>query len=171
MDNKTRAAIQQALDALESSKRSHYYCEDTWYSCPKHEEGCSNDAEGDECNCGADKENDILEKAITALREALAGDNMSPTEQAEQEPVAEIIGFERTNDIRGVKRIPRIKWNVPLWEDESPLQLGNLYAAPVRTKDLSDEEIWEAYRTVTIPVSTPKIARAVIAAYKEKNSA
>jgi len=39
----------------------------------------------------------------------------------------------------------------------------------VRTKDLTDEEIWEAYSTVTIPVSTPKIARAVIAAYKEKN--
>ena len=57
-----------------------------------------------------------------------------PPKPVKQEPVAEIIGFERTNDIRGVKRIPRIKWNVPLWEDESPLQLGNLYAAPQPVK-------------------------------------
>jgi hypothetical protein len=37
--------------------RSHYSCEDRWYSCPKSADGCSNDDEGDECNCGADKHN------------------------------------------------------------------------------------------------------------------
>ena len=42
-------------------KRQHYYCEDTWYSCPKHEEGCANDAEGKDCNCGADKWNALIE--------------------------------------------------------------------------------------------------------------
>ena len=31
----------------------HYECGDSWYSCPESSEGCSNDAEGDECNCHA----------------------------------------------------------------------------------------------------------------------
>lgn len=74
-------AMKQALEALENNRWTHYYCEDTWYSCPKHEEGCANDSEGDECNCGADKANAEIEAAIAPLRKAL--------EQAEkQEPVA-----------------------------------------------------------------------------------
>jgi len=89
-----------------------------------------------------------------------------------QEPVAEIIGFERTNDIRGVKRIPRIKWNVPLWEDESPLQLGNLYAAPVSAKrewvELTDYELKAALEVHQVGLSV-RIGRIAIAAFKEKN--
>ena len=65
------AAMKQALEALEGSRRSHHYCEDTWYSCPKHEDGCANQAEGDECNCGADKANEKIDQAITALRAAI----------------------------------------------------------------------------------------------------
>jgi hypothetical protein len=68
-----------ALEALESNKPNHLYCEDTWYSCPKHEDGCANEAEGDKCNCGADDVNAQFDQAITALEEALA--------QPEQEPV------------------------------------------------------------------------------------
>ena len=75
-----REALKLALEALESNKRNHLYCEDTWYSCPKHEDGCANDAEGDECNCGADDINAELDKAITAIKAALA--------QPAQEPVA-----------------------------------------------------------------------------------
>ena len=67
-----RATVEQALEALEASRRSHYYCEDTWYSCPKHEDGCSNEMEGDECNCGADEANEKIDQSITALRAALA---------------------------------------------------------------------------------------------------
>jgi len=37
--------------------RKHYYCGDGWYSCPKAEDGCANEDEGDECNCGADAHN------------------------------------------------------------------------------------------------------------------
>ena len=66
------ATLKLALEALENNRRTHYYCEDTWYSCPKHEEGCANESEGDECNCGADKANVEIDGAITALREALA---------------------------------------------------------------------------------------------------
>ena len=65
-------ALKLALEALENNRKTHHYCEDTWYSCPKHEDGCANDSEGDECNCGADKANAEIDKAITAIKEALA---------------------------------------------------------------------------------------------------
>ena len=68
----SREAMQIALYTLNTSKRSHYYCEDNFYSCPKHEEGCANDLDGDECNCSADFVNETIEKAIEALRAALA---------------------------------------------------------------------------------------------------
>lgn len=65
-------AMKQALQALENNRQTHHYCEDTWYSCPKHEGGCANDAEGNECNCGADKANVEIDAAIIALRQAIA---------------------------------------------------------------------------------------------------
>jgi len=68
----SREAMQIALYTLNTSKRSHYYCEDRFYSCPKHEEGCANDLDGDECNCSADFVNETIERAIEALRAALA---------------------------------------------------------------------------------------------------
>jgi hypothetical protein len=64
--------LKLALEALENNRQTHHYCEDTWYSCPKHEEGCANDSEGDECNCGADKANIEIDAAITSLRQAIA---------------------------------------------------------------------------------------------------
>ena len=73
-------ALRMALEALENNRQTHNYCEDTWYSCPKHEEGCANESEGDECNCGADEANAEIDNAITATKELLA--------QPEQEPVA-----------------------------------------------------------------------------------
>lgn len=68
----TQEVLKLALEALENNKQDHRCCEDTWYSCPKHEDGCLNDAEGDECNCGADETNAEIDKTITAIKEALA---------------------------------------------------------------------------------------------------
>ena len=65
-------ALRLALEALQSHRRTHHYCEDTWYSCPKHEDGCANDSESDECNCGADKANAGIDQAIAAIKKALA---------------------------------------------------------------------------------------------------
>jgi hypothetical protein len=65
-------ALKLALEALEANRRTHYYCEDTWYSCPKHEDGCANEAEGNECNCGADKANAEIDYVTAAIKEALA---------------------------------------------------------------------------------------------------
>ncbi|KKU25461.1 MAG: hypothetical protein UX37_C0022G0025 [Microgenomates group bacterium GW2011_GWA2_46_16] len=42
--------------------RQHYYCEDCWYSCPKALDGCCDDSQGDECNCGADEENKKIDE-------------------------------------------------------------------------------------------------------------
>lgn len=84
----------------------------------------------------------------------LAIGNVAPV----REPVAEIIGFERTNDMRGVKRIPRIKWNVPLWEDESPLQLGNLYAAPV--EPVKQEPVCKTCEALARTVMMDQIGKA-----------
>ena len=89
-------ALKMALEALESNKQKHNYCEDTWYSCPKHEDGCANEAEGAECNCGADEINAQFDKAITAIKEALA--------QPEQEPVAYLVLFEGAGQLLEFKK-------------------------------------------------------------------
>jgi len=99
-------ALRMALEALENNRQTHNYCEDTWYSCPKHEDGCANDSEGDECNCGADNVNAQFDKTIIAIKEALAQSDQEPDDltiaymagfydgknkyapQPEQEPVA-----------------------------------------------------------------------------------
>jgi hypothetical protein len=69
-DDKHQLVMEYApemLEALLKSIRQHYYCEDTWYSCPKAPEGCANDDDGDECTCGANDWNNyvigIIEKA------------------------------------------------------------------------------------------------------------
>lgn len=54
----------------------HLNCEDAWYSCPKSSEGCSDDHAGKECNCGADRVNEIivaLKAEVESLRFAYDG--------------------------------------------------------------------------------------------------
>jgi len=48
------ARVRELEALLGESRRSHYYCEDCWYSCPKAPYGCCDDAKGNECDCGAD---------------------------------------------------------------------------------------------------------------------
>jgi len=52
------------ISFLESHRKGHYYCEDGWYSCPKAEDGCSDDSQGEECNCGAEDYNKMIEELI-----------------------------------------------------------------------------------------------------------
>ena len=87
------------------------------------------------------------ESATAALREALA-------DQAEQEPVAWMDDdkwFTRNKD--AAKKFGG-NWTP-------------LYAAPVRTKDLTDDEIRKLWSDAELDITW--FARAVIAAYKEKN--
>lgn len=154
---KEREALKLALEALENNRQTHHYCEDTWYSCPKHEDGCANESEGDECNCGADKANAEIDKAITAIKEALAqperlaelgwqeiecpicGGGARAFPKPEQEPVAFVKGCNRG------------QWEIfpakayQIFEHEQPL-----YTTPPQRKPLSYEDLIECERLAGI---------------------
>ena len=53
--------------AVESLRRQHRYVEDGYYSCPKAPDGCWDDTQGDECNCGADAHNATVDRVLAAL--------------------------------------------------------------------------------------------------------
>ena len=63
------SALSAGLERLAAlAKRSHYYCEDSWYSCPKAEDGCANESRGHECDCGADEHNAEVDALMALLR-------------------------------------------------------------------------------------------------------
>lgn len=66
--SKVRAENSQLRAALLKAKIGHYGCEDRWYSCPKHQDGCANDADGTDCNCGADQHNTEIDAALSGKR-------------------------------------------------------------------------------------------------------
>jgi hypothetical protein len=147
----TDKALDLALEALENNRRTHYYCEDTWYSCPKHEDGCANEAEGDECNCGADKANQEIDKAITAIKQARS----APA----QEPVAFNAG------------VPPL---YPEMKDGETISVE--YTTPPAAQrpwvGLTDEEIDKtrfAIQTKAITQRDHELSRAIEAKLKEKN--
>ena len=50
----------------------HYYCEDSWYSCPLAEGGCADDQqEAGKCNCGYEER---INKIAAALLEEIEHD-------------------------------------------------------------------------------------------------
>ena len=115
----------------------------------------------------------VREKTITAMREALAepkrynhetGSTLV-LEQAEQEPVA--WSWEKDGKVINAfisKPYDRDGYFAKKGYFSKPL----IYAAPVRTKDLTDDEIDEIFAEYgTIP--NTKAVRAVIAADREKN--
>ena len=161
-------ALKLALEALENNRQTHHYCEDTWYSCPKHEDGCANDSEGDECNCGADKANAEIDKAITAIKEALA--------QPEQEPVVWMYVNKSSHEVRFQKHMRDFVDHgafseVPLFSEPLANQEKTSGSPIAQRKPLTDEEIgdiaalyyprWQGHEG---------FARAIEAKLKEKNN-
>ena len=71
------ASLTRLLEAVEKLKplaiRTHYYCEDCWFTCPKHPEGCCNEAVGPDCNCGADEHNREVEAFYQVAEEIKKG--------------------------------------------------------------------------------------------------
>lgn len=64
--NKTELVT--AINSLrDAAVQEHYYCEDCYYSCPKHPEGCCNEYWGKECNCNADKHNEKVEQIYKSI--------------------------------------------------------------------------------------------------------
>jgi hypothetical protein len=62
MTDSERIAVLRAT--LEKAKRPHHWCDDAWYSCPKDPEGCSDEDQGTDCNCGADKFNAEIDAVL-----------------------------------------------------------------------------------------------------------
>lgn len=50
---------------LERCRQRHIECQDGWFSCPKSEGGCFDEGAGDDCTCGADETNAIIDAALT----------------------------------------------------------------------------------------------------------
>lgn len=63
------SVLRSGLERLsELAKRAHTDCEDRWYSCPKSEDGCSDDRRGPYCDCGADKHNAEVDALMALIR-------------------------------------------------------------------------------------------------------
>ena len=162
--SKLEQAAQQALEALESYSKSDYIKKQH----PKRR------ANG--------------EKAIIALREALA-------EQAEQEPVDYVLPCPFCGDNKPtVFEGSTFRWRVAVCNncgayapevrhdtlaedqkqagiesDAAAITAWNTRAAPVRTKDLTDDEIRDAFYSCGFGAIVVDGCRAVIAADREKN--
>ena len=148
MTPKERAAMQQALKALEEAYAAQF--ETTWFEIkPEH---------------------------FTAPREALAEpdiEEMTLTQiaarhkQAEQEPVAWALTSENGEVLDCISHTYKVTQPCTVDYGEP------LYAAPVRTKDLTDDEIMKINVDTAGIVPTCDrqfhFARAVIAADREKN--
>lgn len=53
--------------------REHFNCEmDTFYGCPLSVDGCSDDNQGPDCNCGADEHNAEVQEVVAAILSAPA---------------------------------------------------------------------------------------------------
>ncbi len=57
------------LKKLAALKLSHLYCEDSWYSCPLHPDGCADERQAG-CNCGAEDHNKKIDELLETLSTA-----------------------------------------------------------------------------------------------------
>jgi len=136
MNTQQRAAMQMALEALESAPVQYDFNSYPMLVMTP----------------------DTLQTTLTALREALA-------EQAEQEPVA----WRWKNGNEWLNKYTYLDNGAP----DCPELCEPLYAAPVYTKDLTDDEaqkLWNDTSSI-VPMWAHHLhfARAVIAADREKN--
>ena len=151
--DKCNEVITALREALKPNREGKYYYKDN---------ACTADsADSPDCICWHDKA--LAEQACPNGCDTSNGRCVDcpdyVAEQAEQEPVAEV----RVRPLQGYESTPKIdvKWLVR----PTP---GFLYAAPVRTKDLTDDEIDEIGKSYFDEWSFG-FARAVIAADREKN--
>ena len=130
----SKEAMKQALEALKNNRRKHYGCEDTWYSCPKHEDGCYNEHAGSECNCGADEANVEIDAAIKVLQEA------------QQEPVAHAVIAGALFDFMGWLTSRKERLLLSSSDDASPVVVVITEFAKMRGLSLEDAKVtdWNA---------------------------
>lgn len=63
--------MKSAKELLKQAQMNHVVCEDSWYSCPLAEGGCSDDAVSEKCNCGASRINETLEQLGAQVEQVL----------------------------------------------------------------------------------------------------
>lgn len=64
-DRRLYERIAELEKALGEVRQTHLEVEDCWYSCPKSAEGCCNESmPKGQCGCGADRANEIIDKAL-----------------------------------------------------------------------------------------------------------
>lgn len=68
----------------------HYLCEDSWYSCPKADGGCSDEQAGDGCNCGIIEYHDKLWNFIQ--------EEIEKTEDNKLKELIEIFEFRKSEN-------------------------------------------------------------------------
>ncbi len=64
-----RAQVEADALFIQSLTQPHLCCEDSWYSCPLHPEGCADDRETD-CTCGATAWNKRIIDYLAAIEAA-----------------------------------------------------------------------------------------------------
>ena len=77
---------------IEPFIRHFWVDEDNWYSCPKAPDGCSDESQGTECNCGRDKK---ISKIVSALLS---------NEEARMKPIRKYLWLNHKT--KGVQCIP-----------------------------------------------------------------
>ena len=184
MTTQERKVMELAIDALENNRQTHHYCEDTWYSCPKHEDGCANESEGNECNCGADKANAEIDKAITDIKEALEQQaavehDLAAAYRTELDKLSQR-NYELRMENAQLKAQPKEPEQEPvgqLLEDafgrgqvmwfNKPVDGSYVYTTPPQRKPLTDEQIAKIASTPAAVVGSyvHTFARAIEAAH------
>jgi len=141
-DTSPRDLIQQ-LAGL--ARRKHYTCEDSWYNCPKSEDGSANDYAGTECDCGADEHNAKVDAICAYLsqpepegptdEELLAAQDQAvasfPPIHPEAEPLS-AVEYARELEIRKARAV-LARWGRPVF----------------RQKELTDEQLLKCFKIAT----------------------
>ena len=162
-------ALKMAIATLQNARRKHFYCEDTWYSCPKHEDGCADDRQGDECNCGADSVNFKIQKTINACKEAL--------KQPAQEPVAWMahdlhtswLSFQK-EALKDAKEIEPLYTSPHQWQQLTQNEI-NKFCSIVDCEISASSRNIESLDDVNWEISgLEEFARAIEQALRSKNS-
>ena len=122
--------------------------------------------------------NDDIERVIKLLEDALAEPELNLNCKSVQKRLATVWGYvkaEQAEQEPVAKRFEKMHANGDVWITTIAAAAIARNAAPVRTKDLTDDEERQVITATVEGVTTSElvmfkaVARAVIAAYKEKN--
>jgi hypothetical protein len=151
-------ALKMAIDTLQNAKRRHFYCEDTYYSCPKHEDGCADDRQPYRCNCGADELNAEIEISINACKEALEQPAQEPKVWKDAVEMYEANVYGDGNVYRGLR------------SQDSQIKTYHVKTYPHQWQGLTDDEVDSIYPCAEGVHDFRDIVRAIEAKLKEKNN-